>query len=133
MPLLHDAALGAILAVLLASLSACALAQPTGPTVGQLAERGEAVYSTRCAKCHGVKGEGATCPPVIGDNAALAKYRTAGELLTYLSSSMPFDAPGSLSSEEYSQALAYLLLQNHLAAGRTVFTPDSMSSIRLQK
>lgn len=108
---------------------------PAGPrveTIGQLAEKGATVYSNQCAKCHGPKGQGLLAPPLIGETAGLKKYETAQNLLTYLGSSMPFDAPGSLSAEEYSEVLSYLLLQNQFASGEVEFKQGELNHILLK-
>ncbi len=116
---------------LLAGVFACRAAPPI-VTIGQLAEKGATVYSNRCAKCHGADGQGLLAPPLIGETAGLKKYETAQNLLTYLSSSMPFDAPGSLSTEEYSDVLSYLLLQNQFASGGVEFKQNELSHILLK-
>lgn len=46
------------------------------------------------------------------------------ELFIYLSQSMPEDAPGSLSAEEYAQIIAYLLEMNGMPAGSSELPAD---------
>lgn len=60
------------------------------------APTGEMVYKQKCASCHGAKGEGATDNyphPLVGD-------RSVGELIDYISKSMPEDKPGTCVGEE---------------------------------
>src|SRR5438105_1778254 len=79
---------------------------------GQVAS-GQQVYSQVCASCHGDQGEGIEdAPPLMGRGNALADYRTAARLYNFISSEMPNDDPGSLSSQQYYDVLAYILDQN---------------------
>lgn len=74
-----------------------------------------------------------TGPAIIGANANLGKYSTAQGLLTFISTTMPLDAPGGLSQQEYFQVLCYLLVQNGFTPGNTVFNASNLGSIRLTK
>ncbi len=68
-------------------------------------ERGENLYTQKCASCH--DAEGGIGPRLTGK--VLAGYRTIGTLFDYNRLAMPYGAPGSLSEEEYWDVLAYLL------------------------
>ena len=59
--------------------------------------------------------------------------RTLGELFGYLRREMPKSDPGSMSDEDYSLALAYLLKINGMPAGSEPLAADStvLHSIRL--
>jgi cytochrome c len=52
-------------------------------------------------------------PPVIGTNA-LARFSTAADLYRFVSVTMPFNAPGSLSEAEYWSLTAFLMRANGL-------------------
>ena len=86
---------------------------------------GRDVYAAECAQCHGDRGQGGTGPVVIGGNKRIASYQTTERLYDYVSSTMPFDAPGSLSEQQYWDAIAYLLDANDLLPANTVLGPDS--------
>jgi mono/diheme cytochrome c family protein len=53
-----------------------------------------------------------TVPPVAGVAAALARFRTAGDLYDYLRRTQPPQQPGRLSDAEYRALGAYLLALN---------------------
>jgi len=133
-----------LLALLTMALTVSALAANCGPsqpaatptsavpTMGQLAQSGQALFAVRCSKCHGEKGEGFTGPTIIGSNARLGKYNTAQGLRDFIGISMPLDAPGSLSNEQYHQLLCFVLLQNNLVSSGTPFSPDQLGTISLK-
>jgi mono/diheme cytochrome c family protein len=86
---------------------------------------GSEVYAAECAQCHGDRGQGGTGPVVIGGNRRIASYQTTERLYDYVSRTMPFDSPGSLSEQQYWDAIAYLLDENDLLPADTVLGPDS--------
>lgn len=118
--------------------ASCGPSQPTATptsavtTVGQLAQSGQTLFAVRCSKCHGEKGEGFTGPAIIGPNAQLGKYATAQGLRDFLGISMPLDAPGSLSAEQYQQVLCFVLLKNNLVSSASPFNPDQLGSVSLK-
>lgn len=73
------------------------------------ARRGEAIYGASCARCHGAKLDGMDGPPLTG---ATFEQRYAGksaaEFLVRLRTTMPADAPGSLSQQQYLGLVAFL-------------------------
>ncbi len=74
---------------------------------------GQQLYARMCAMCHGDSGEGIDdAPPLMGPRTQLADYRTAARAYSFISSEMPQDEPGSLSSQQYYDILAYILDQN---------------------
>ncbi len=56
-----------------------------------------------------------TVPALIGADA-LKRFTDAQMLYDFIHKAMPFNAPGSLTSEQYLQLTAFLLEQNHLLA-----------------
>jgi cytochrome c len=83
------------------------------------------VYAESCAECHGAKGQGGTGPTVIGGSKRIASYQTTTRLYDYVSRVMPFDAPGSLKSDQYWNVTAYLLHENQLLPEDAVLGPDT--------
>ncbi len=78
---------------------------------------------TDCWKsgCHGARpyANGFTLPktvPALIGADALKRFTDAQMLYDFIHKSMPFNAPGSLTSEQYLQLTAFLLEQNHLLA-----------------
>jgi len=86
---------------------------------------GRDVYAESCAECHGANGEGGTGPVVIGGNKRIASYGTSERLYDYVSRTMPFDEPGSLSEDAYWNVVAYLLDENALLPANTVLGPET--------
>jgi len=128
----------AIVCVVGAGVAACGGQEPTstatqtGTTAGQLAEAGKAVYTPRCAKCHGDRGQGLTGPAIIGAGNSLAKYGTAQGLLDFVDSAMPADAPGSLSQSDYLSIISFLLVQNNFVAPGDELDAGRLGNITLK-
>jgi cytochrome c len=104
---------------------------PSGPTFGSQAQEGQNIFSTICANCHGAAGQGITAPAIIGSGSNLGKYNTAQGLFSFISTAMPFSAPGSLSHQDYLNVLCYLLVQDNYASSGTTFSESSLAAIRL--
>lgn len=120
------------IALLCLSLAACdgdgMGAEDAGaPTAFELqVERGQSLYGSHCARCHGPMGEGTDRGPrVVGlDQGALpldppseamvrtTQFVTAGDVAVFASTNMPGDDPGSLTVDEYLAILAFDLFAN---------------------
>jgi mono/diheme cytochrome c family protein len=107
-------------------------AAPTASTAAQLADAGKAVFASHCARCHGNNGQGVTAPAIIGANASLGKYNTGQGLLSFVSTVMPANAPGSLSQQDYLDVVSYLLVQNNFVTPGTTLDAGRLSSINLK-
>ncbi len=101
-------------------------------TYSAYADSGKAVFAAHCAKCHGDQGQGITGPVLVGPDASLTKYSNAQGLLSFISSAMPLDAPGSLTHQEYLQLLCWLLVQNNDAPGSSAFSESALESVQLK-
>src|SRR5580693_6663870 len=80
---------------------------------------GQAAYKKSCARCHGANvDDGEFGPPLRGGPFAehWAEQPVSG-LFTKIKSSMPPDAPGSLSDGTYADVIAYLLSENGALPG----------------
>ena len=82
--------------------------------VAQL-ELGAMVFSSICAECHGEQGEGTSSAPMLIGEGTLLGFATAESVFEFASTWMPYDAPGSLTSEEYLAVVAYVLTENEIA------------------
>jgi mono/diheme cytochrome c family protein len=89
---------------------------------------GESIYRIECAQCHEPGGTG----PEL-NTAVLAAYGTAGELFAYIQSTMPPDAPGSLSEQQYWDVTAYLLSTRALLPAETLVGPETGDEIDLRQ
>jgi mono/diheme cytochrome c family protein len=90
------------------------------------AERGRKLYVRDCQRCHGdtlLGGEGG--PALSGEEFLTAwKARTAAELFELIQTTMPEETPGSLSSRQYSDVLAYVFKENEFPAGMEELPSD---------
>lgn len=93
---------------------------------------GQEVYAAECAQCHGERGEGGTGPVLIGGNKRIASYETTERLYDYVSRTMPFDSPGTLTEDQYWDVIAYVLDENALLTQDVVLGPES-EPIELQR
>lgn len=98
---------------------------------------GAEVYAASCANCHGTRGEGAgrSAPdaPMLVGTRALTGFRNAQELYDFTVDSMPQDEPGSLSSEQYWNVLAWMLAQNNLSDPSAPLGPATAAGISLSR
>jgi mono/diheme cytochrome c family protein len=95
----------------------------------QQAAQGKALYAARCATCHGGTLQGGSAGPLAGAAFAAAwtfggttwtDYQpTVDDLDFIIRTTMPKGAAGSMSAEEYTAVLAYILQQNGYPAGPT--------------
>ena len=94
------------------------------------AMRGEAVYSSNCAKCH--EGADVDGPPLNGD-PFIDRWRedSLAALFTFIKSRMPRDAPGKLSNDNYRDIVAFLLAANDYPAGAKELGADQLASTLL--
>lgn len=104
-------------------------------TFGSLSQVGQGLYISNCSQCHGTSGQGITSlgtPALWGSGAQLGKYNSAQGLLTYIVSTKPPGAPGTLSHETYIDVLCYLLIQNNTVSTNSSFNEAQLGSIALK-
>ena len=93
------------------------------------AERGVAVYRSKCASCH--------APNRFTDEFFYISFagKPLWEMFDVISDSMPEDNPGSLTKEQYADVIAYLLQLNKFPAGDTDLPTDkdALSAIVMEK
>jgi cytochrome c len=107
--------------------------------------KGEALFSQKCASCHGAKGEGTPplYPRLVGRDPSAENFvfgknpgatRTIGNywpyattVFDYVRRAMPQTAPGSLTNDEVYSLTAYLL-----AANQVIPMTDSLDAARLK-
>jgi mono/diheme cytochrome c family protein len=94
---------------------------------------------TNCWKsgCHGPRPYEsgftlpATVPAIIG-SGALRRFPTAQNMYAFMRATMPFNAPGSLSDEQYLELTAFLLEQNQFTAQGSQLNAATLQDIVLQ-
>jgi S-disulfanyl-L-cysteine oxidoreductase SoxD len=119
---------------LLAAQAGSAAAQETptrstrqGVYTADQATKGQAVFAARCQSCHSPTTH--TGPNFF---ANWAEGRPLSGLVSFVKMEMPYDAPGSLSADEYTQVVAFLLKQNGLPAGNEAL-PSAESALQAIK
>lgn len=98
------------------------------------AQQGRAVFEQHCAVCHGHHLEGRVGPALEGERFASVKAGfTIQQIFDFLSVDMPAYAPGSLTSKQYVEIMAFLLQQNGYPAGKAALTAQiaSQSTVAL--
>jgi mono/diheme cytochrome c family protein len=99
----------------------------------QQAEAGQAIYVGACASCHGDKLQGNSAP-ASGGKKLLHKAQKLGwsvsDMRTLVTTSMPLNNPGSLSSKEYAQVLAFLLASDCYPAGNRPFPTKDTTQLK---
>jgi quinoprotein glucose dehydrogenase len=96
------------------------------------ADRGKAVYSEHCAKCHGDDlGGRDEVPPLTGSHfMADWESQSVADLVQRIRRTMPLDSPGTLGGVSVTDVVAYLLQQNSLPVGSLELPNDaSMQSV----
>ena len=99
-------------------------------TVAQ-AKRGDALYRTHCASCHGEALGGAeAAPALVGDvfNAAWEGAPLA-DLLERARATMPQNKPGSLSRQQNADILAFMLQVGKFPAGTAELDGQAIGDI----
>ena len=84
-------------------------------------KRGEEVYKKECAACHGAELTGGESAPPLTGGAFQANWNglTLGDLFDRIRKTMPQARPGSLTRQQDSDVLAFMLSANKFPAGKT--------------
>ena len=94
------------------------------------ATRAQATFDTTCSRCHTLDASGAR--PVSGDKFWQGySQKTVGDLLAYVSTSMPNGNGGSLSASTYNDLVALVLRANGFPAGNVEVTPDAVANVQI--
>src|SRR5262249_35035192 len=92
------------------------------------ARRGQSLYQSRCASCHGVQLEGGSSSPLSGGRF-MEKWgrgnHNVDELYYITRTTMPYGAGGTLSNQQYIDIIAYILKVNGYRAGAGELATDS--------
>lgn len=90
-----------------------------GVYTAEQAARGEPLYATECAACHGSELEGGETAPPLEGGEFVWKWNglTVGDLFERLRVSMPQDGPSRVSRKQKADILAYLFSRNKFPVG----------------
>lgn len=104
-------------------------------------ERGRDVYARRCAACHGPSGKEGPSDLLVGGNGSLATARplkTVGSfwpyattLWDYINRSMPYDRPGTLTTDEVYAASAFVLYLNGIIGAADTLTEATLPRVQM--
>lgn len=83
------------------------------------AQRGEGLYAQYCASCHGPDLAGGEMAPGLTGGEFTANWNdlSLGDLYERIRVSMPQSAPGSLSRQQNSDILSYMLRKQNTPTG----------------
>jgi S-disulfanyl-L-cysteine oxidoreductase SoxD len=105
-----------------------------GVFTAEQASRGEKIYAERCARCHGDGLQGVESAPALTGTTFYANWEgeTLDALFERMRSSMPQDAPGSLSRAQNADILAHMLKIGGYPAGQTTLDPQAGALTRIK-
>ena len=108
---------------------------------GSTASAGKDAYTRRCETCHGPTGKEGPQDVLAGGRGSLATARPqktigsywpyATTLWDYIRRAMPFDHPGTLTTEEIYGTTAYLLFLNGIVGERDVVDQATLAEIKM--
>ncbi|HKY20179.1 MAG TPA: cytochrome c [Vicinamibacterales bacterium] len=90
------------------------------------AKRGEVVSKKLCTSCHGPDLSGGEAGPALVGLEFLGNWNalSAGDFFDRVRSTMPADAPGTMTPQQTSDVAAYVLRLNKYPAGTTELPTD---------
>jgi len=105
------------------------------------AEQGKQIFADNCAACHGDNGVGGIKDRLVGGRGTLASdapLKTVGSfwpyattLFDYVHRAMPYQAPGSLSTDETYAVVAYILSLNGIVSAQAKLDEHSLVTVRM--
>jgi mono/diheme cytochrome c family protein len=108
-------------------------AAPSGTvtfTAAQAASGGK-TFGQSCATCHGEDLEGGAGPALAGPNFKTLSTKvkaSVGDVFTYMTTNMPMNAPASLSHDQYTSIMAFILSKNGYKPGGSALTYQKASN-----
>jgi len=106
-----------------------------GIYTAEQATRGKAAYAENCAACHGEGLAGIDVAPPLQGAAFINNWNntTAGDLFTRIKTTMPLNAPGSLSGRTVADIQAYMFQANGFPAGQVALpaNPAMMGGMKI--
>lgn len=90
-------------------------------------KRGEALYAQSCAMCHGPDLAGLDTAPALTGGEFNTDWNDLplDDLFERMRTTMPADAPGTLSRQQYADVLSFVLVKGGFPAGQTELSPES--------
>lgn len=116
-----------------AALNGCPPASAGFYSAAQAAS-GKAVFAAHCSACHAATLMGGAGPPLAGPQfVSWLQFTklTGAQLFAFITSQMPYDAPGSLTKADYEDSFAYILSVNHYPAGSAALDESSVACVEM--
>ena len=111
------------------------------PMGGGTAAAGRTIYERRCLACHGATGQEGPDASLAGGRGSLATdqprktvgsyWPVATTLWDYINRAMPFNRPGSLTSDEVYAVVAYVLYLNDLVGEQDRIDAETLPAIAM--
>jgi hypothetical protein len=105
------------------------------PGVGHVTE-GRVIYQAKCAACHGETGTEVSANRLVAAFGDTVKAKTIGNywpyattVFDYIRRAMPYNAPGSLTSEEVYSLTAFLLWRNKIIDSTLAISAHSLPAV----
>jgi len=105
------------------------------------AAQGQEVYTNRCSRCHGSKGEGGDNEALVGGVGSLTSpkpLRTVGSywpyastIWDYINRAMPFNQPGILTHDQVYQLTAVILYLNGIIGENDVMNAKTLPQVKM--
>lgn len=95
-----------------------------GVYTGAQATRGSAIYTEKCASCHGPAAGGSLAPPLAGDAFAANWGGPLSAIVDKIQATMPANAMGTLTRAQSADVLAFMLQTSKFPAGRVELSSE---------
>ena len=102
---------------------------------------GKEIFAENCAACHGENGQGGINDRLVGGQGTLASdnpIKTVGSfwpyattLFDYIHRAMPYQAPGSLSVDDYYALTAYILSLNGIQPSGGKLDKETLPKVKM--
>jgi mono/diheme cytochrome c family protein len=105
------------------------------------ASAGKEVYTKRCLECHGSDGKSGKYDALVGGQNSLSSekpVKTVGSYWPYATTlwdhihrAMPFDRPGTLSTDQVYAVTAYLLFLNGIIGENELIDAQNLPNVKM--
>jgi len=109
-----------------------------GVYTAEQAQRGQKAYEAFCTRCHGLDllgSRNAGSGPALKDVNFWVSWERAplSSILSKIQRTMPYDSPGSLRDDDYTDLLSFILSKNAFPAGKSELVATGVADIRVTR